>query len=60
MLLQAHLELTLLCTLFSLALRLVQSWKASVYEVPTMCQASLSEETVTADKGCSSALNGFA
>ena len=25
-----------------------------------MCQASLSEETVTADKGCSSALNGFA
>lgn len=25
-----------------------------------MCQASLSEEMVTTDKGCSSALNGFA
>lgn len=51
---------TLLDTLFSLALRLVQCWKASVYGVPTMCQVSLSEETVTTDKGYSSALNGFA
>lgn len=43
---------TLLCTPFSLTIRLIPFWKANVYWAPTMCKASL--------KVYSTALDGFA